>query len=132
MTDIVERLLRQYTDHGTNCVQEAADKIETLRQQLTAANERIRELEGALNDAVRAGDNAYQHMLKKEAQLTAEREVSGKLENALVKLLDNHTSLINAGECGSWNVEKESEVISARAAIAEVAAIRAALIKDVK
>lgn len=40
------------------------------------------------------------------------------LAEALDKLLDRYTSLVNCGDCGVWDPEKEDEVIAARAALA--------------
>jgi hypothetical protein len=47
------------------------------------------------------------------------RAVNAKLLAALEGLLENHCSLVSSGDCGFWNVEEESEVIQARAAIEE-------------
>jgi hypothetical protein len=38
---------------------------------------------------------------------------------ALVDLLELYVSLVNSGDCGNWDPEKEPEVIAARAAIAK-------------
>jgi len=40
------------------------------------------------------------------------------LLEAIESLLENHTQLVNCGDCGNWDVELEPEVVSARAAIA--------------
>lgn len=40
------------------------------------------------------------------------------LLEALKLLLENHTQLVNFGDCGNWDVEGEPAVIAARAAIA--------------
>lgn len=37
------------------------------------------------------------------------------LEDALRELLDNHCRLVNSGDCGNWDVEKEEAVKKARA-----------------
>jgi hypothetical protein len=39
--------------------------------------------------------------------------------NALVSLVNRHVRLVSSGDCGSWDVEKEYEIIEARAAIAK-------------
>ncbi|MBW3095668.1 hypothetical protein [Pseudohoeflea coraliihabitans] len=41
------------------------------------------------------------------------------LLEALEGLLAKYTELVSSGDCGSWDPEKESEVIAARAAIAK-------------
>lgn len=40
------------------------------------------------------------------------------LAAALRELLDRYTDLVNCGDCGSWDPEKEHQVIAARAALA--------------
>jgi len=40
------------------------------------------------------------------------------LREALERLLDRYTGLINSGDAGFWNPETEAEVIAARAALA--------------
>jgi hypothetical protein len=42
-----------------------------------------------------------------------------ELLDSLERLLENHTQLVNCGDCGNWDVELEPEVIAARAAIAK-------------
>lgn len=39
--------------------------------------------------------------------------------DALVALLNEHTELINSGDCGHWDAEEDGVVIAARAAIAK-------------
>jgi hypothetical protein len=40
--------------------------------------------------------------------------------DALVDLLHNYISLVNSGDCGHWDPEKEPVVINARKAIGDV------------
>jgi hypothetical protein len=40
-----------------------------------------------------------------------------ELEAALAALLDRYVGLVNCGDCGFWDPEKEPEVIAARAAL---------------
>lgn len=40
-----------------------------------------------------------------------------ELYEALAKLLDHYTRLVNCGDCGSWNPEVEPEILAARAAL---------------
>ncbi len=40
------------------------------------------------------------------------------LRETLARLLERYTQLVNCGDCGNWNPEKEDEVIAARAALA--------------
>jgi hypothetical protein len=42
-----------------------------------------------------------------------------KLLEALESLLNKHVELVESGDCGHWNVEKEGHVIAARAILAE-------------
>lgn len=42
-----------------------------------------------------------------------------RLEAALKGMVDIYVSLVNCGDCGNWNPEKENEVIGARAALEE-------------
>jgi hypothetical protein len=42
------------------------------------------------------------------------------LKIALKGITDRYTSLVNSGDCGFWNPEKEDEVIVSRAAMDEV------------
>lgn len=97
------------------------------RAALTAANERIRVLEA---DAEKAGAvvlniNADRIALRK--QLTAEREVSDKLERALKVLVD--TPVVYMGGAHGSEHQFYSRIgearDAARATLAEVAAIRA-------
>lgn len=46
-----------------------------------------------------------------------ERE-NAALREALQQLLTRYTELVNSGDCGNWNPEKEMEVRDARAALA--------------
>lgn len=92
---------------------------------LATANARIRELELSLAAQKQEWGKAYDIGVTCKHNLAAEREVSDKLEKALEWLLDNHTGLVNSGDCGNWDVETEVEVGNARAALSEVAAIRA-------
>ena len=39
---------------------------------------------------------------------------------ALHALLERYTDLVNCGDCGNWNPEREDQVIAARAALAAV------------
>ena len=58
-----------------------------------------------------------EHLLEvgiKNAALTARVK---ELEEALGNLLKNHVRLVESGDCGSWDVETEKEVIEARAAL---------------
>lgn len=41
------------------------------------------------------------------------------LLEALTRLLDRYTGLVNCGDCGFWDPETEDEVIAARAAISK-------------
>lgn len=41
------------------------------------------------------------------------------LRAALIGLLDNHVALVSCGDCGSWDVEAEPEVVAARAALSQ-------------
>lgn len=41
-------------------------------------------------------------------------------ERALCDLLERYTGLVNCGDCGNWDPEKENEVISARAALVKL------------
>ncbi len=43
----------------------------------------------------------------------------GSLLEALVGLTDHYAQLVNCGDCGNWDPEKEPQVIAARAAIAK-------------
>ena len=43
------------------------------------------------------------------------------MREALQALLDRYTSLVNCGDCGNWDPEKEPCVVAARAALAHVA-----------
>lgn len=49
------------------------------------------------------------------ARITAERD---GMKRALESLLDRYVGLVNCGDCGFWDPEKEREVIEARAALA--------------
>lgn len=40
---------------------------------------------------------------------------------ALTALLDRYTELVNCGDCGNWDPEKEVDVIAARAALSKAA-----------
>jgi hypothetical protein len=40
------------------------------------------------------------------------------MHQALAKLLDRYVGLVECGDCGNWDAEKEAEVIEARAALA--------------
>lgn len=42
------------------------------------------------------------------------------LESALTRLVDRYTMLVNCGDCGNWDPEKEPDVIFARAALAKL------------
>ena len=42
------------------------------------------------------------------------------LLTALNDLLERYTSLVNCGDCGRWDAEKEDTVIAVRAALAKV------------
>jgi hypothetical protein len=44
-----------------------------------------------------------------------------RLRTALDGLLERYTGLVNCGDCGFWDPEKEDEVINARRALAETA-----------
>jgi hypothetical protein len=41
---------------------------------------------------------------------------------ALTELLDHYTQLVNCGDCGNWDPEKEGKVKAARAALAKAGA----------
>lgn len=49
--------------------------------------------------------------------LTARAEHEETLRVALRQLLTRYLELVNCGDCGNWNPEKELEVIDARAAL---------------
>jgi hypothetical protein len=51
-----------------------------------------------------------------DGRLTARVAV---LEPVLRDLADKHAELVSSGDCGSWDVEKEPEMIAARAALAK-------------
>ena len=44
-------------------------------------------------------------------------EVAPELLEALQALLKNHVTLVESGDCGFWDAEKEDEVIKARSAL---------------
>lgn len=48
-----------------------------------------------------------------------ERE-NRELAAALRAMLDRYVSLVECGDCGNWDAEKEPQVIAARAALAKV------------
>lgn len=43
----------------------------------------------------------------------------GELLEALTGLTDHYTQLVNCGDCGNWDPEKEPQVVAARTAIAK-------------
>jgi len=43
-----------------------------------------------------------------------------KTQEALKDLLDRYVGLVECGDCGNWDVEKEAEVIAARLALTGV------------
>jgi hypothetical protein len=56
---------------------------------------------------------AWDAIAKKNEQITT-------LVKALQGLLDRYTGLVNCGDCGFWDPEKEGEVIAARSALANL------------
>lgn len=74
----------------------AADKLDSLST------------EGARKDDV------ISHLDTGLERATAEGR---RLETALQALLNRYVELVNWGDCGSWDPEKEDEVIAARAAL---------------
>lgn len=50
---------------------------------------------------------------------------------ALKGLMEKYRALVNSGDCGHWDVEKEPEIIAARAAIAEAEGQKSYQIGDV-
>jgi hypothetical protein len=50
--------------------------------------------------------------------VAAERETIQRLREALTGLLERYTDLVNFGDWGTWNPEREDQVIPARAALA--------------
>lgn len=86
---------------------------EWANAQLDAANERIGELEAKLSIYASAAEKTHY-------RLTAEREVSDKLEKALAKLIDRDITYI-----GGLATFSCGEIETARITLAEVAAIRA-------
>jgi hypothetical protein len=68
--------------------------------------------EGATRDA-------WVHAIMQDAadEITRLTARVAELEAALRGLVHNHDQLVSSGDCGFWDVEKEPEMIAARAAL---------------
>lgn len=66
-------------------------------------------------------DSSRYHMdaVKKLSEISAWKGEAERLRKALEAVLDRYVSLVNCGDCGSWDPEKESEVIAARGALSD-------------
>ncbi len=53
-------------------------------------------------------------------ELAKDVELMREALEALEALLKDHCGLVDSGDCGNWNVEKEEEVIQARAAVTKL------------
>lgn len=51
------------------------------------------------------------------ASLAAQAQRRDEVVEALRGLLDRYTELVNCGDCGNWDPEKEPVVIASRAAL---------------
>lgn len=52
------------------------------------------------------------------AELRAVREERDRLRDVLEGVVKIHVTLVECGDCGFWDAEKEPEIIAARAALA--------------
>lgn len=55
-------------------------------------------------------------------ELAAAREEAARLRAALESFLEHYVDMVESGDCGNWNPEKDDVVVMARAALAGSAA----------
>ena len=79
------RRIAEHMEYSWICCSEGFNKrVGELQAQLTAANERIRELEDTADEYKQLHGFAVNGFNRVAGELTAEREVSNKLEKALI------------------------------------------------
>lgn len=71
-----------------------------------------------LRDAKNTVDDGYPYYGVPEAIGDAISRIE-RLEAALRKLLERYVSLVNSGDCGTWDSDGDDDVIAARAALEE-------------
>lgn len=70
-------------------------------------------------EAERARVNAEKAAAKKAKKLAQAQKCGPRLLAALHGMVDTYTALVNSGDAGNWDPEKDVPVVEARAAIAE-------------
>jgi len=81
--------------------------------------ERIERLKLNFLEAITEGPEALTPDLLAEAieLLSAQAATIAQLRQALTELVERYTELINSGDCGFWDPEKEHQVKAAREAL---------------
>lgn len=51
--------------------------------------------------------------------IEAQNKLIEELQEALETFVEEYTEMVNSGDCGFWDPEKEDKVIAARAALSE-------------
>lgn len=62
-------------------------------------------------------NKCHENCVGKEQALILVKDGQVELRSALTGLLDMYTELVNSGDCGNWDPEKDNEVITARKAL---------------
>ena len=79
----------------------------------------IEQLKQEIEKLKRQRDDAYANRDLHQKLLQEKIEVTNELYEALEDFIEMYVRMINSGDCGNWNPEEDTEVITARAALAK-------------
>ncbi len=94
------------------------------RDEHEAAIQEHDDAHAALGEVLhQSGDTGPKHSaLAACASIAADVDADiARLTSSLRGLLELYTDLVNCGDCGNWDPEREDQVIAARAALADIA-----------